>query len=62
MDEIKPLLARIQSLKDASGVALSGTQLWHFSCNGELSLFSTVFPNFGHILDWRILLECPQRT
>jgi hypothetical protein len=27
MDEIKPLLARIQSLKDASGGALSGTQL-----------------------------------
>jgi hypothetical protein len=25
MDEIKPLLARIQSLKDASGGALSGT-------------------------------------
>jgi hypothetical protein len=27
MDEIKPLLARIQSLKDANGGALSGTQL-----------------------------------
>jgi hypothetical protein len=30
MDEIKPLLARIQSLKDASGGALSGTQLMAF--------------------------------
>jgi hypothetical protein len=30
MDEIKPLLARIQSLKDESGGALSGTQLMAF--------------------------------
>jgi hypothetical protein len=30
MDEIKPLLARIQSLKDASGGALSCTQLMAF--------------------------------
>jgi hypothetical protein len=30
MEEIKPFLARIQSLKDASGVALSGTQLMAF--------------------------------
>jgi hypothetical protein len=30
MDEIKPLLAHIQSLKDASGGALSGTQLMVF--------------------------------
>jgi hypothetical protein len=30
MDEIKPLLARIQSLKDSSGGALSGTQLMAF--------------------------------
>jgi hypothetical protein len=30
MDEIKPLMARIQSLKDASGGALSGTQLMAF--------------------------------
>jgi hypothetical protein len=30
MDEIKPLLARIQSLKDASGGVLSGTQLMAF--------------------------------
>jgi hypothetical protein len=30
MDKIKPLLARIQSLKDASGGALSGTQLMVF--------------------------------
>jgi hypothetical protein len=30
MDEIKPLLARIQSLKDARGGALSGTQLMAF--------------------------------
>jgi hypothetical protein len=30
MDEIKPFLARIQSLKDASGGALSGTQLMAF--------------------------------
>jgi hypothetical protein len=30
MDKIKPLLARIQSLKDESGGALSGTQLMTF--------------------------------
>jgi hypothetical protein len=30
MDEIKPLLARIQSLKNASGGALSGMQLMAF--------------------------------
>jgi hypothetical protein len=30
MEEIKPLVARMHSLKDASGVALSGTQLMDF--------------------------------
>jgi hypothetical protein len=30
---------------------------WCSFCNGEFNLFSIVFPNFGHILDWRILLE-----
>jgi hypothetical protein len=30
MEDIKPLLARIQSLKSASGGALSGTQLMAF--------------------------------
>jgi hypothetical protein len=30
MEDIKPLLARIHSLKNASGGALSGTQLMAF--------------------------------
>jgi hypothetical protein len=30
MEDIKPLLARIQTLKSASGGALSGTQLMAF--------------------------------
>jgi hypothetical protein len=57
MEDIKPLLARIQALKSGSGGALSGTQLMAFFCNGEFSLFSIIFPNFGHSLAWEILLE-----
>jgi hypothetical protein len=57
MEEIKPLLACIQALKSGSGGAMSGTQLMAFFCNGEFSLFSTAFPNFGLFLAWGILLE-----
>jgi hypothetical protein len=49
-EDIKPLLARIQSLKSTTRGALSGTQLMVF------------FSSCGHILAWRILLECPKRT
>jgi hypothetical protein len=57
MEDIKPLLARIQALKSGSRGALLGTQLWHFFYNGEFSLFSIVFLNFGRSLAWEILLE-----
>jgi hypothetical protein len=43
MEDIKPLLARIQALKSGSRGALSGTQLMaFFFCNGEFSLFSRI--------------------
>jgi hypothetical protein len=61
MEDIKPLLTRIQALKSASGGALSGTQLMSFFCNDKFSLFDIVFPNFGHTLAWKILLECLKR-
>jgi hypothetical protein len=57
MEDIKPLLARIQALKSDDGGALSGTQLMAFFCNVEFSLFSIVFLNFGRSLAWEILLE-----
>jgi hypothetical protein len=60
MEYIKPLLACIQSLKNTSGGALSGTQLMAFFLQRRIQHLQ--HPSFGHILAWRILLECPQRT
>jgi hypothetical protein len=57
MEEIKPLLARIQALKSGRGGVLSGTQLMAFSCNVEFNLFSIAFPNCGHFPAWEILRE-----
>jgi hypothetical protein len=57
MEDIKPLLARIQALKSSSGGALSGTQLMAFFWNVVFSLFSIVFLSFGRFLAWEILLE-----
>jgi hypothetical protein len=62
IEDIKPLLARIQSLKSATGSALSGRNSWHSFCRGAFSLFNNVFPSCGHPLARRILLECPKRT
>jgi hypothetical protein len=56
MEEIKPLLARIQELKSGRGGALSGN-LWHSFCNVEFNLCSIAFPNYGHFPAWEILLE-----
>jgi hypothetical protein len=63
-EDIKPLLARIQSLKSATGGALSGTQpdSWRSFCRGAFSLSNIVFPSCGHTLARRTLLECPKRT
>jgi hypothetical protein len=58
MEEIKPLLTRIEALKSGKGGALSGTQLMAFSCNVEFSLFNIMLPSFGRSLDLEILLEC----
>jgi hypothetical protein len=57
MEEIKPLLARIQELKTDKGGALSGTQLMAFFPQLEFNLCSIVFRNCGHFLAWEILLE-----
>jgi hypothetical protein len=57
MEDIKPLLARIQVLKSENGGALSGTQLMAFLCNVEFGLFSIVFLSFGCFLAWEILFE-----
>jgi hypothetical protein len=58
MEDVRPLLDRIQALKSDDGGALSGTQLSSpSSCNVEFSLFSTVFLSFGHSLAWEILVE-----
>jgi hypothetical protein len=60
MEEIKPLLARIQELKGGRGGALSGTQLMAFSCNIEFNPCSIVSPSCGLFPAWRILLEYPK--
>jgi hypothetical protein len=54
MDEIKPLLASIQALKE---VRFQAHNLWRFSCNVEFNPFNIVSPNCGLILAWEILLE-----
>jgi hypothetical protein len=57
MEEIKPLLARLQELKSGRGGALSGTQLMAFFLNVEFNLCSIAFPNYGHFPAWEILVE-----
>jgi hypothetical protein len=57
MEDIKPLLARIQELKSGRGGALSGTQLMAFFCNVGFNPCNIVFPNCGLFLVWRILFE-----
>jgi hypothetical protein len=57
MEDVKPLVARIQALKSDDGGSLPVTQLMAFSCNVEFNLFSIVFLSFGHSLVWEILLE-----
>jgi hypothetical protein len=57
MEEIKPLLARIQELKSGEGGALSVHNSWLFSCNVGFNRCSIVFPSCGLFLAWRILLE-----
>jgi hypothetical protein len=56
MEEIKPLLACIQELKNGRGGALSGTQLMAFFCNVEFKPCSIVSPSCGLIPAWGILL------
>jgi hypothetical protein len=55
MEDVKPLLARIQALKSDDGGALTGTQLMAFSFNIEFNLCSTVLRSFGLFLAWVIL-------
>jgi hypothetical protein len=57
MEELKPLLARIQELKSVKGGALLGTQLMAFFCNVGFSRCNIVLPSYGLFLAWRILLE-----
>jgi hypothetical protein len=48
-EEIKPLLAHIQELKDAAKIELHGTQLIVSFYNDEFSLCRLGFPSYGHI-------------
>jgi hypothetical protein len=57
MEEIAPLLTRIQDLKGGRGGALSGTQLMAFLYNVKFNPCNTVFPSFGPFLAWEIFLE-----
>jgi hypothetical protein len=57
IEEIKPLLARIQELKSDRGGALLGTQLMAFFCNVGFNPCCIVFPSCGLFPAWRILLE-----
>jgi hypothetical protein len=57
MEEIKPLLSRIQELKSGKGGALSVHNLWRSFCNIKFNLCSIAFPNYGLFLAWEILLE-----
>jgi hypothetical protein len=63
MENIKPMLVRIQALKSGSGGALSGTQLMSFfSFRSEFNLCNIMFQSYGHTLAQRILLESPKKT
>jgi hypothetical protein len=57
VEEIKPLLTRIQSLKSAAG-----RNSWRSSRRGASSPSNLEFPNYGLTLARPILLECPVRT
>jgi hypothetical protein len=56
MEEIKPLLARIQELKSGRGGALSVHNSWRFSYNIEFNPCSIVSPSCGLFSAWGILL------
>jgi hypothetical protein len=62
MEDIKPLLTCIQALKVVAEVRCQRLSLCCSFCNGEFSLFSIVFPNFGRTLAWKILLKCLKKT
>jgi hypothetical protein len=62
VENIKPLLTCIQSLKSATGGGLIGTQLMAFFLQRRIQLFKLVSPNYGLTLVRMIPLECPNRT
>jgi hypothetical protein len=62
VENIKPLLTRIQSLKSATGGGLTGTQLMAFFLQRRIQLSKLVSPNYGLTLVRMIPLECPNRT
>jgi hypothetical protein len=62
VENIKPLLARIQELKNAAGNRLTGTQLMVFFSRDVFNRYRLEFPNYGLILARTILLECLLRT
>jgi hypothetical protein len=59
VENIKPLLTRIQSLKSAAGGGLTGTQLMAFFLQRRIKLG---FLNYGLTLVRLIFLECLTRT
>jgi hypothetical protein len=61
IEDLKPPLSRIQSLKSMAGGALTGMQLMLSSCRGAFSLSKLVPQSFGLTLAQKILLECPMR-
>jgi hypothetical protein len=57
MEEIKPLLARIQALKSGKGGALSGTQLMAFFLQRRVQPLQHSLSKLWFIPAWEILLE-----
>jgi hypothetical protein len=56
IEQVLPLLSRIQALKGGKGGALSGIQLMRSLCNVEFNPCSIALPSFGATLAWKILL------
>jgi hypothetical protein len=58
VENIKPLLARIQELKNAAGSGLTGTHLWCSFSIDAFNRYKLKFLNYGLILAQTINLEC----
>jgi hypothetical protein len=62
VENIKPLLTRIQSLKRAAGGELTGMQRMALFLQRRIQPLQARSSNYGLTLVRMILLECPTRT